>query len=100
MIWRVLVSAPYMMPMPERYRLQLSAAGVELIFATVNERLEERDLAPIIHDVDGAICGDDRFTENVLRAAPRLKIISKWGTGVDSIDQAAAEKLGIRVART
>ena len=32
--------------------------------------------------------------------APRLKIVSKWGTGIDSIDNEAASRLGIKVART
>ena len=32
--------------------------------------------------------------------APRLKVISKWGTGIDSIDAAACDRLGIKLCRT
>ncbi len=50
---------------------------------------------------DGTICGDDRYTSQVLQAcAPRLKVIAKWGTGIDSIDQLEAKRLGISVRNT
>ncbi len=100
MTWRVLISAPYLVPALEEYRSTLEAEGVELVVMLAPERLSEQELLPVVGTIDGAICGDDQFTERVLRAAPRLKVISKWGTGIDSIDTCAAAKLGIRVYRT
>jgi D-3-phosphoglycerate dehydrogenase len=100
MTWRVLVSAPYMLPVIEEFRARLEAEGVEIVCANVRERLSEDELLQIIGTIDGVICGDDRFTERVLLEATRLKVISKWGTGIDSIDTGAAAKLGIRVRNT
>ena len=100
MTWRVLVSAPYFIPVIEEYQQRLAAEGIELVPAEVHERLSEVELIKIIADIDGIICGDDRITKQVLDAAPRLKVISKWGTGIDSIDAAEAERRGISVYRT
>jgi D-3-phosphoglycerate dehydrogenase len=97
----VLLTAPYMLPTLERFRPVLEGYGLELIVPEVRERLEEADLLAYAGRFDGAICGDDRYSARVLEAcAPRLKVISKWGTGVDSIDAAACERLGIRLCRT
>jgi D-3-phosphoglycerate dehydrogenase len=100
MSWRVLVSAPYFLAVVEEYRARLEGEGVEIVAARVRERLCEDELLPLVAEIDGAICGDDQFTERVLRAAPRLKVISKWGTGIDSIDLRAASHLGIRICNT
>lgn len=100
MTWRVLISAPYMLPVLEDFREELESRGVEIVLTDVEERLEEDDLLPIIGDIDGVICGDDRFTETVLAAAPRLRVISKWGTGIDSIDKAACQKHGVEIRNT
>ena len=52
----------------------------------MEERLEESDLLRYADKFDAVICGDDRFTETVYEACtPRLKVVSKWGTGTDSL---------------
>ncbi len=97
----ILLSAPYMLPHLERFRPVFEKSRLDLITPQVRERLEEADLLACAGQFDGAICGDDRFTARVLEAcSPRLKVISKWGTGIDSIDSQAAARLGIRVCRT
>jgi D-3-phosphoglycerate dehydrogenase len=96
--WRVLVSAPYMQsPVLERFQQLFADNSVEIVVPPVRERMSAAELLEWVGDIDGVICGDDQFTEQVLRAAPRLKVISKWGTGIDSIDRAAAARLGIAV---
>jgi len=97
----VLLSAPYMIPYCEHFRPVFAHYGVTLIVPQVMERMEESHLMQYAGQFDGAICGDDRYTERVMQAChPRLKVISKWGTGIDSIDQQAAAKWGIHVRNT
>jgi D-3-phosphoglycerate dehydrogenase len=63
--------------------------------------MEENDLLKYAGQFDGAVCGDDRYTARVLEAcSPRLKVISKWGTGVDSIDAESCSRLNIILSRT
>lgn len=97
----VLLSAPYMLPTVERFRPAFTYFGMDLIVPPVEERMEAEQILQYAGQFDGAICGDDRFNAEVLAAcAPRLKVISKWGTGIDSIDQTAAAQLGIAVRNT
>jgi D-3-phosphoglycerate dehydrogenase len=97
----ILLSAPYMVPYASRFKPVFEHYGLEVIQADVHERLSEEELFTYAGQVDGVICGDDRFSEPVLmKFAPRLKVISKWGTGIDSINRPAAEALGIQVLNT
>lgn len=98
---QVLLSAPYMIPYINRFKPVFDHYQIELILPEVHERMEEEELLPYAGQVDGAICGDDRFSERVLmQFVPRLKVISKWGTGIDSIDRQAANRLGVQVCNT
>ena len=97
----VLLSAPYMLPYVERFRPVFAHFGVDMIVPEVHERLSEEEILAYAGQFDAALCGDDRYTERVQQAClPRLKVISKWGTGIDSIDQQAAARLGIQVRNT
>jgi D-3-phosphoglycerate dehydrogenase len=97
----ILFSAPYMISYLNRFRPELESHGLELIVPEVHERLTEEQLLQYAGQFDGTICGDDKYTARVLEAcSPRLKVISKWGTGIDSIDRQAAARLGIQVRNT
>ena len=97
----ILFTAPYMIPFVDRFRPVFDHYGLELIVPDVRERMEEDDLLQYAGQFDGAICGDDRFTLRVIEAcSPRLKVISKWGTGIDSIDAEACSRYSIKIGRT
>lgn len=98
--WTVLVTAPRACQAIDKYRDSLQCAGCRVIAHPTLERLGEDELLPLVGDIDGIVCGDDRITDRVLAAAPRLKVIAKWGTGIDSIDLDAAKARGIAVCNT
>jgi D-3-phosphoglycerate dehydrogenase len=54
----------------------------------------------LIADADYAIAGQVAVSGDVLRAARKLKLLHKWGVGVDNLDLEAARQCGIKVART
>ena len=97
----ILFTAPYMIPFLEKFSPVFERYNLELITPPVEERLEKAQILEFAGNFDGTICGDDHYSADVLEAcAPRLKVISKWGTGIDSIDLKSAEELGVRVFRT
>lgn len=101
MKYKVLFTAPYMIPFVDRFKPVFDKYGIDLIVPEVHERMEEADLLKYAGQFDGAICGDDRYSARVLAAClPRLKVISKWGTGIDSIDAEACSRYGIKLCRT
>jgi len=101
MKYTVLITAPYMIPVVERFKPVFDKYGIELIIPDVHERMEEADLLKYAGEFDGAISGDDRYSAPVIEAcAPRLKVISKWGTGIDSIDAEACSRFQVKIGRT
>jgi phosphoglycerate dehydrogenase-like enzyme len=101
MKYTVLFTAPYMIPFVDRFKPVFDQYNIDLIVPDVHERMEESDLLNYAGQFDGAICGDDRYSARVIEAClPRLKVISKWGTGIDSIDAEACSHYEIKLCRT
>eukprot|EP00127_Corallochytrium_limacisporum_P004190 Clim_evm135s157 gene=Clim_evmTU135s157 len=97
----VLITAPHIMPQWHRFGPLLKAFGIECNMQQTSERMEAEDLLKFSGTYDGTICGDDYYTPEVVKAAtPRLKVVSKWGTGIDSINQKACAEHGVMIGRT
>ncbi len=73
----------------------LKRAGIE---ADHRPGISGSDLLAAVADVEGIVVrSDTRITEEVMRRAPKLRVVGRAGAGVDNIDVAAATKRGIVV---
>lgn len=102
MSWRILITCPPMLLTLEECRERFNKENLEITAPSVVQQLSEEELCRIVGDFDGIIAGDDPFTAKVLELGRkgRLKVLAKWGVGVDGIDREAAQKLGIYVSNT
>lgn len=90
-------------PFGDKNRLPLELlenAGIEYLINPLNKKLTEDQLADMVGDFDVIIAGTELITDKVMARAPKLKLISRVGVGLDGVDLMAAKKRGIRVAYT
>ena len=78
----------------------LENAGIEFLINPYNKKITEDQLADIVTDFDVIIAGTEPITEKVMKCASNLKLISRVGIGLDSVDLLAAQKRGIKVSHT
>lgn len=97
---RVLITCPNLINTIENFRPVFDQLGIEIEIPHFVQQLSEAELLEIIDRFDGVIAGDDPFTAKVLQKAKKLKVLAKWGIGVDAIDLEAAKQLGIPVYNT
>lgn len=91
---RILLSTTSYQDTPGPHHALLASSGAEI----VRERgpLSEARMLELAGGFDAFLCGDDVISRAVLqKAAPRLKVISKYGIGVDKIDVKACTEMGI-----
>lgn len=75
----------------------LQDAGCEIIENTSGRPFTAEELEELVGDVDGAIAGADVWSEQIFRAALKMKVLVRFGVGVDNFDLEAAKKYGITV---
>jgi len=96
---RVLLTTTSFQDTPGVHHDLLAAAGFEI----VRERgpLPEARMLELAGGFDAYLCGDDAMTRAVIeKSLPRLKVISKYGIGLDKIDVKAATDLKVPVLFT
>ncbi len=72
----------------------------EVVYNRTGRPLNENELTELIADVDGCIAGLDQFSQAVIHAGKKLKVISRYGVGLDNIDLEAAKKKKIMITNT
>jgi D-3-phosphoglycerate dehydrogenase / 2-oxoglutarate reductase len=75
-------------------------AGLELVLAAGTAPLSAAQLAPLAADADGLLLGLDHCDASVFAAAPRLRVVARFGAGVDTVDLEAAARHGVTVTNT
>src|SRR3989338_7762876 len=99
MKFKVLLTAEHIRSQFERFKEFFIKNDID-VFIPDKDKLTEEELLPIIHEYDGAVTVADEFNKNVLDKAKKLRVISKWGTGINTIDKEYAESIGIKVYNT
>jgi D-3-phosphoglycerate dehydrogenase len=90
----------FLTPMAEPTRKVVRALlpdGFTIAFAHTNDEAEHRKLVP---DASVIMAVGTYVTADLIALAPKLKLIQKWGIGVDKIDLNAARRAGVTVAIT
>lgn len=90
-------------PFSSTSRLPMKLIKENAIELSVNEhgrKNTSEELAQDIKDAEVLVAGTEKITEEVLKNAPNLKLISRVGIGLDGIDFALCKQYGVRVAYT
>lgn len=79
---------------------ELETKYPHVTFADPAHRLDEDSLVALLRGHDRAIVGLERVDDRVLEQLPELKVISKYGVGLDGIDVTALARRGIKLGWT
>jgi D-3-phosphoglycerate dehydrogenase len=78
----------------------LEAAGIDYLINPLGRKLTEDELAGMVTDFDVLIAGTETISDKVMHSGSRLRLISRVGIGLDSVDLLAARRRRIAVSYT
>jgi len=93
---KILLTTTSFQDTPGSHHDLLASRGYEI----VRERgpLSEARMLELAGDFDAILCGDDDITRAVLeKSLPRLKVVAKYGIGLDKVDVVSATEFKIPV---
>ena len=97
---KILVTPTSFLKNPEA-KAMVEAFADEIVYNPQTRPLEAEEILALLDGVDGYIAGLDYITADVIRRVPAsLKVISRYGAGVDRVDLEAAKEKGITVTNT
>jgi D-3-phosphoglycerate dehydrogenase len=97
---RVLVTPTTFGKEDHQLRSTLEKAVGEVIYSPMARPLSSLELLPLVKEADGYIAGLDQIDSSVIEAGGRLRVIARYGVGVDRVDVESATKRGIVVTNT
>src|SRR5262245_56818975 len=95
---KVLVVPSLLANRPSAYLARLEAAGLEVLRCPLGRPYGEAELIDGLRGVFATVAGGEPYTERVLREAPDLEVIARFGVGYDQVDVPAATRHGVYVA--
>lgn len=98
--WRTLVTARAFWVSGQEAHAALERAEIDVVKSPEAGPLPENRLIELLRDCEAVIGSSDPYTTRVFDSCPRLKIVSRCGVGIDSVDLAAASDAGVIVANT
>lgn len=96
---RILVTPRSLTATPHAAIAALRAKGYDVVYSTPGRLPDEAELLQLVPDVVGWLAGVEPVSANVLRAADKLRVISRNGTGVDNLPMDVVDERGIVVRR-
>jgi D-3-phosphoglycerate dehydrogenase len=93
---KIAVISPLFSKSPE-LKEKLGTYFPNVKYNSQNNLKTKADIIKYLQNVDGAIVGREEIDKEILEACPQLKIISRYGVGLDNIDTEALERKGVKL---